>query len=362
MMSARITFAIALFLFCFTATAPKPVDAAPIRDFPVTLVQPDGEVIKCFVSGDEYFNYYHDAKGYKIIQDPATGYYTYAVEVNGRFAPSRYPVNKVSPEALGLPQSLRAPADIGNKPANQFPFGSPVNSDLIANAPRTGTINNIVVFIRFSGDAAYTDPISTYSTMFNSTTTGGNSLRNYYSEVSYNQLAIATSFYPTQTGATVVSYQDAQPRGYYQPYSATNTIGYDPAVTDSISTNGRTYREHVLLKNAVNAISSQVPASLTVDGDGDGNVDNVCFVVSGSPGAWSSLLWPHMWSLYSQVAYINSKRVWTYNFQLRDFTVSSSNGVGVLAHEMFHSLGAPDLYHYSQDGLSPVWKLGFDGV
>ena len=353
------SFIISLFFLIAMFMGPEPPEAAPIRDFPVTLVQPDGVVVNCFVSGDEYFNYYHDAAGYKIIQDPATGYYTYAVEKYGKFAPSKYQVDTVSPEALGLSKTLKpakTPNDAGKALNDRFPFGSPVNPQLIANSPKTGTINNIAVFIRFSGEAEYTDSIGTYSTMFNSTTTGANSMRNYFVEVSYNQLNVSTSFYPTQTASTVISYQDAHPRGYYQPYSATNTIGYDPNDTSTSNTNGRTYREHTLLKNAVNAISSLVPSSLNIDGDNDGNVDNVCFIVSGSPGAWSSLLWPHMWSLYSQTAYINSKRVYTFNFQLRDFTVSSSNGVGVLAHEMFHSIGAPDLYHYSGDSFRPVWK------
>lgn len=352
-MATTKAFVIVLFLFFSMIMMAQPAEAAPIRDFPVTLVQPDGEVIKCFVSGDEYFNYYHDAKGYKIIQDPATGYYTYAIEKEGKFAPSQYRVNKVSPEALKLPKSLtpsKTPKDIRKELINQFPFRSLDNTQPAANAPKTGTINNIVVFIRFSGEAGYTDPISTYSSMFNSTTTGANSMRNYFAEASYNQLTVSTTFYPTQTGTTVISYQDGQPRGYYQPYSVTNTIGYDPNVAwnDWSNTNGSSYREFSLINHATNAINSLVPTFLNIDGDGDGNVDNVCFIVSGSPGAWNSLLWPHQWSLYYQNAYINNKRVFTYNLQLRDFTLDSRIGVSVLAHEMFHSLGAPDLYHYSQ--------------
>ena len=104
-------------------------------------------------------------------------------------------------------------------------------------------------------------------------------------------------------------------------------------------------------------MSSQIPSNLNVDGDGDGWVDNVCFVIKGGTDAWANLLWPHRFCLYSQYAYINGKRVYDYNFQLSDHLTTS--GVGVLAHEMYHSLGAPDLYHYNSDGISPVgsWDL-----
>ena len=127
-----------------------------------------------------------------------------------------------------------------------------------------------------------------------------------------------------------------------------------PAIKAETTVRSAPSREHTLLKNAVNAVSAQVPSGLAVDGDGDGRVDNVCFIVSGSATGWASLLWPHQWALYSQTAYINSKQVYTYNFQLQTFLQSS--GVGVLCHEMFHSLGAPDLYHYSYDGLQPVYS------
>ena len=91
---------------------------------------------------------------------------------------------------------------------------------------------------------------------------------------------------------------------------------------------------------------------MNIDADGDGNVDNVCFIIYGSPGAWSDLLC-HMWTLYSYNVYINGKRVWRYNFQLQTWMEA-----GVLCHEMFHTLGAPDMYHYN-DNLNPIgpWDL-----
>jgi M6 family metalloprotease-like protein len=189
--------------------------------------------------------------------------------------------------------------------------------------------------------------------MFNVTGAGVNSMVSYFVEASYNVFSCPAAFYPTP-GATVVSYQDVYTRGYYQPYNAvTNPIGY----TGGDNGTDRTNREHTLLASAVNAVSSQIPAGLNIDVDSDGYVDNVCFIVSGSPTGWASLLWPHKWSLYTQTVYINGKRVSVYNLQLRNSLISS--GPGVLCHEMFHSLGAPDLYHYSYDGFAPVssWDL-----
>jgi M6 family metalloprotease-like protein/uncharacterized repeat protein (TIGR02543 family) len=183
--------------------------------------------------------------------------------------------------------------------------------------------------------------------LFNDTAAGANSMYNYYKEVSYDQLGITTTFYPT-TATIVVSYQDSQPRAYYQPYNeVSNPDGYQDDAEN-------TEREHTLLKNAVDHVSSQIPDSLNIDADDDNYVDNVCFIIYGDPDGWNELLWPHRWYLYSVEAYINGKRVLTYNFQLQ--TSLYSSGVGVLCHEMFHSLGAPDLYHYSHDELKPVYR------
>lgn len=97
-------------------------------------------------------------------------------------------------------------------------------------------------------------------------------------------------------------------------------------------------------------IASQVPAGLNIDADNDGYVDNVCFVVRGPTTAWATLLWSHRWALYSQTAYINSKRVWDYNFQME-----TQFSTAVLCHEMGHSFGYPDLYHYNYGtSLSPT--------
>ena len=53
------------------------VYAAYLRDIPITVHQPDGSVIECYATGDEYYNWLHDKDGYTIIQSQSDGYYYY---------------------------------------------------------------------------------------------------------------------------------------------------------------------------------------------------------------------------------------------------------------------------------------------
>ena len=335
------------------------VIGAPLENVPVEVVQPDGQVLKLFASGDEFYNWVHDGNGFTVVRDPNTGYVEYAVLQDGELIGSGYRVGSVDPTSIGLEPAVNLPPERVDQMRQMSAIGPEALPNEPERAPTSGMINNLVVFIRFAGESEFTDAISTYNGQFNTWTA---SMDNYFQETSYNALSISTTFYPVPPGLTVVSYQDAFARPYYEPYNAvSNLIGYEND-TDS------RYREHALLKNATDAVSGVIPAGLNLDGDSDGLVDNVCYIVYGSPGAWSDLLWPHKWDLgtgtwYEDPArpdcrtYINGKQVWTYNFQLQSSLASS--GVGVLCHEMFHSLGAPDLYHYPPpDPLHPIGTWG----
>jgi len=144
------------------------------------------------------------------------------------------------------------------------------------------------------------------------------------------------------------------PRGYFVPWSVTDTLGY----IENDSVHERTSREHELLARAISYIENMVPTDLNIDYNNDGLVDNVCFVIKGTVGDWNVLRGPHRWSLYTVNSYIRDKRVYDFNLQLADaggyFTTS------VMCHEMFHSLSAPDLYHYNDStDMDPVgsWDL-----
>ena len=329
--------------------------AAFLRNVPQILKQPDGTVVHLFATGDEYYNRLHDGNGFTVLRDPDTGYLVYAIKVDGRLQPTAFVVGEADPAAAGLEPGLKPDPWTLPDPEEIYPgsrYHGRVGTLGLSNAPAFSVINNVVIFIRFSDEpAAGFNSTDTYQMWFNSTAGTASSMQRYFLEASYNQLLVSSTFYPAPSGSVIASYQDSNPRAYYKPYDAsTNPIGYKD--------DERNAREWSLLQGAVAAVASQVPSTLNVDTNNDGFVDSVVFVVSGTAvnADWSNLLWPHKWSLDYQnyPATINGKLVGDYDLQLD----GNIEGSGVLCHEMTHTLGAPDLYHYS-GSLEPVgpWDL-----
>ncbi len=325
------------------------VFSAYLENVPQTLKQPDGTIVNCFATGDEFHNWLHDANNYTIVRNPETGYLVYAIKksvralVSDSLIASGYIVGKSNPITLGIQPGLNLPPrEIERKiAASRQMFRSSEET----RAPTIGTINNLIIFIRFADQTDFDTPLANYDYSCNATT--GVTMKNYFTEVSNSELTVSTTFYPVSVGTYPATYVDIHNRGYFSPYDeTTNPAGYNTKIQ-------RGAREQALLHAAVVAVSSQVPDGLDLDGDLDGKVDNVCFVIRGSPDGWGQLLWPHKWEL-DIFTEINGKQVWTYNFQLDDWM--STN---ILCHEMFHSLGSPDLYRYVDKTIVPVgpWDL-----
>lgn len=342
------------------------VFSAPLRNIEIRLVQPDGQVVNCYASGDEFYNYLHDANGFTIVQGEE-GYYYYATRGSrGEVAASQYIAGKVDPASVGLEPYVKISEEeyyarrekwktesekritengtvepsTTRSELKKFPNGRELNH---------GLYNNLVVFIRFAGDTYHNTPFSTVEEMFNGANYDANSLHNYYHHTSYNQLDLWSHFYPQPDGETVLSYEDIYPKQYYQPYDPiTNSIGY--------LDEERVEREFSLLERAINYIEDMVPEDLDLDYNGDGLVDNVVFVCKGETGEWNSLLWPHRWSIFDRYVPLHGLQVYDFNLQLEQ---GGYFNVSTLCHEMFHSLTAPDLYHYTSGGIDPVgsWDL-----
>ena len=71
--------------------------AAWVENMPGQITQPDGTKINVLFSGDEFHNWVHDTDGYTIVQDPATGFWCWAVAVNGDLVSTGEPMHLNNP-------------------------------------------------------------------------------------------------------------------------------------------------------------------------------------------------------------------------------------------------------------------------
>ena len=332
------------FLLGMTAT----VYSAPLKNMEVRLTQPDGQIVHCFASGDEFYNYLHDVNGFTIVKGD-DGFYCYAMHDNqGQVVASPYRVGEVNPASVGLQPNVNiSEAEYYRLRHEREQYIHPIQRPRDRELNR-GRYNNLVVFIRFAGDTYHTTPYSTVDSMFNASNYESISLHNFFHHASYNQLDLRSYCYPIPDGETILSYEDIHPKEYYMPFDPeTNPMGYQDGEAAE--------REFSLLERAIYYIEDQVPDTLDLDYNDDGKVDNVVFVIKGQPGEWASLLWPHRWCIYDREVWLHDLQVYDFNLQLE---IGGYFNVSTLCHEMNHSLGAPDLYQYN-GGIDPVgsWDL-----
>ena len=104
----------------------------------ITVQQPDGSVIECYVKGDEWANWHETTDGYSIVKNDLE-IWVYAVNVDGRFL---IPGNKVVGEDF-------PPLNI-DKHLSPTPEFRPIHqSNVNLNAARTDTFHVPVIYFQF---------------------------------------------------------------------------------------------------------------------------------------------------------------------------------------------------------------------
>jgi M6 family metalloprotease-like protein len=315
--------------------------SAYLKNVPIELKQPNGDIINCFITGDEYYRRLHDKDDYTILQNAKTGFYVYAIKTGDNIILSDFIVGKEDPKSLFIEPGYKL-----SSPGIQITQESDRKSGLAPSENSTiGVVNNIVISIRFSDQGTTSKTLNDYQGLFSSTSS--NSLKYYFNEISNSQLQVEAYFFPNPNGQFILEYQDPHPRAYYIPYNEiTNPIGYKPEEYN---------REEELLKNAVKFVENQITQSnINFDINNDGVIDNIIFIIQGGYDAWGSILWPMSTTLSTPLTTIGSKNVIKYNKQISD-----GINTRVLCHEFFHILGAPDLYRYWSKEIDPVgsWDL-----
>lgn len=171
-----------------------------------------------------------------------------------------------------------------------------------------------------------------------------NSLRDYYTEVSYGNFTISKQ-------STIAGW-------YRAPEDYSFYVGNEYGISDPYPNNAQG------LVVAVCNLADPYVNFADFDEDGDGVVDAL-FVVHAGPGAEETGdeddIWSHQWQLSdnssgSPGAYLTNDGVYVDHYSMepeRFQDYSARITVGVFAHEFGHILGLPDLYDtdYSTNGI-----------
>ncbi|MDD2360409.1 MAG: hypothetical protein PHE66_08210 [Syntrophaceticus schinkii] len=80
--------------------------SAWLNDVPTTVTQPDGSVLECLASGDEFHNWLHDREGYTIIPHPKTAYYVYLEKKDGELVAGSAIAGRDNPRSFGIAPHL----------------------------------------------------------------------------------------------------------------------------------------------------------------------------------------------------------------------------------------------------------------
>lgn len=335
-------------LLCLAVAWCGIAQAAWLDNVPITVVQPNGDTLHVFATGDEFYHYMHDADGYTILKNPETGYYVYADKVDDKLVATQLIVGRSNPTGtISQPRLTISNEEYRKRRLEMEGLDSYKSSLKRRSNTETDTINHIVIFISFADDPVITKDFDEVDYMFNATNPGARSVYNYFKTASYNQIRIPSTFYPSPNNNQIRCYVDLHNRDYYSPYNATtNPNGYVD-VTDGLA------RRQELLLTAIDTINTYypIPSDLNLDYDNDGCVDVITFAINSDVDGHSDLLWPVKSSFDENIeTRINGKRPNLFTFEL---IKSYQFYLNTFCHELIHVFGAPDFYHLDKSSNNP---------
>lgn len=334
----------------------------------IELRQPDGTRFVAEVRGDEFYNWLEDPLGYPIVRVMPGKEYRYAIiDSEGRFQPSEFLVGKVDPRRKALLQPHRVPDAAMIKAKRERGCWGTLSSAAVdrqdarltelEQAKRTagitsGQLNNLVLLVNYSN----TSP--TYSRqaiddLFNITgySVGGarGSVKDYFTEVSYNQLTV---------NSTIVGWINLPQTNAY--YAGDDDLNGEGDGSFGLNELKYPFNAQRLVEDALDAADPYVDFS-QFDQDDDGWIDAISICHQG-PGAEITYDINDVWSHYG---YITSTRTYDgvqfYYYHLEPELHDETGGIvhiGVICHEFSHFLGLPDLYDYNFDS----YGIGFWGL
>tara|TARA_Y100000994_G_C15545895_1_gene381978 strand:- start:20 stop:724 length:705 start_codon:yes stop_codon:yes gene_type:complete len=149
----------------------------------ITIQQPDGSLVECYVKGDENANWHEDLDGYSITKNES-GFWVYAESVDGNFL---VPGDRIFGQDL---PPLNVKKHLKPAPIYSYEYGSNIN----LNALRSDIFQLPVIYFGFF-DMPLTFPMSDIDSVFNQEgyecdlSPGSGSFRDFWEEMSYGEFS-----------------------------------------------------------------------------------------------------------------------------------------------------------------------------
>ena len=334
-------FWLSLFLVAGALTA----SAIPAHPRPMDVTQSDGTRLTVHLVGDEFYHRTMTTDGYTLLQR-SNGDYVYAVESG---------LALIASDVVAHNPLMRNPGEV--KLLSKLPKGL-TDKALMAQgkalhatrdrqnaSTRTDYQNfrGLLILINYN-DRTFTYGNDIFDAMMNQKDYTG-----FYSNDGY---------YVSCTGSARDYYYDNSMGAFEPQFDVVGPVTVNYSCTDPQGTSGMIGDIFVA---AVDALNPSVDFS-RYDGDDDGIVDMIYFVVAGYTanfsGNNSGYLWPHQFYMYyftDQLydgVYLGRYSCSGEIYGWEDYGYTDPDGIGTICHEFTHALGLMDLYdtNYAEGG------------
>lgn len=335
--------------------------AIPAHKKPIQVTQPDGTTVTIQLHGDEWLHFNTTADGYSVVKNQQ-GFYVYAEKKNGELKATQMVAHNAQE------RKANELAFLQNVKKYQVPDITP------ANATMKGRVEAIGAQRRAQGNRA----------------TNYENFKGLIVLIQYNDKEFSREDYPTVINDMVnqqnyTGFDNNQRTGSVRDYFTDNSEGkFQPQfdVVGPYTVNYSQYDANVnggkcrkILVDALNQADADVNFK-NYDGDSDGAVDLVFFIMAGNGANYGgndeNLWWPHRSVIFDEdkhtYIYKDGVMLWDYASatELCGHTAYPQSvfidGIGTICHEFSHVLGLPDFYDsdYEENGQSVTpgdWSL-----
>ncbi|MBR2113384.1 MAG: M6 family metalloprotease domain-containing protein, partial [Prevotella sp.] len=343
------------------------IQAVPAYPGTIQVRQPDGSYLTLRLLGDEWMHFNTTIDGYSVVKDQR-GYYVYAELKDSRLQSTARVAHDVSERSLDEQAFLshvkkyQAPemsTSIADVKARVEAIGAQRRAQKRAAQYDYSKFKGLIVLVQFN-DKEFSRPD------YKDIITDMVNMKDYAGYDGYKMPGSVRDYFSDNSD------------GKFQPkFDVVGPYTVDFSQYDCKLDGGKC--DEVLLA-ALDLVDVDVNYK-NYDGDGDGMVDLVFFVVAGNAanfvGNDENLWWPHRSQIWNEKEYDkggdpyvrkDGVLLWDYasSTELAGYTDQPKSiyidGIGTICHEFSHVLGLPDFYdsNYEEDGLSvtpDVWSV-----